>query len=404
MKHNPRVLIIDGIPEAVAALKKVKTDGRGVGIMGPKTVFRVVKVHDISWRAANVLKQEMLARGAEAAVGRGVLEAEPTSTDMLLMGSLKQYASLIDKLHDQPFGLKGLAEELKTVLAAYDATPADMAWNGFSLPLSKRTCVMGILNVTPDSFSDGGRFAKPAEAIAAAERMRDEGADIIDVGGESTRPGAAPVTEEQEQARVIPVVEALAKRLDIPVSIDTYKAGTAKAALNAGAAMINDISGLGFDQAMAGVAAEAGVPVILSHIKGEPGNMQADPSYECVMGEISGYLREKTDLGLAAGVAPERIIIDPGIGFGKTVAHNLEILRYLRELTSLGYPVLVGASRKSFIGKILDAEADDRMEGTAAAVTASIINGASIVRVHDTKEMVRVVKIADAICGKTNPV
>ena len=257
---------------------------------------------------------------------------------------------------------------------------------------------MGILNLTPDSFSDGGLFLNPDDAVRRAEEMAADGADIIDVGGESTRPGAEPLMVEAELRRVIPVIEALAGRIPIPLSVDTYKATVASRAIDAGATMVNDISALAFDPHMAATVAQAGVPVCLMHIRGTPRDMQADPDYSDVVGEIKAELAERVEAGLAAGIRPENIVVDPGFGFAKTVAHNLELLRRLRELTAMGYPLLVGTSRKSTIGKVLGGlPVEDRLEGTAATVALSIAYGASIVRVHDVKEMVRVARMTDAV-------
>jgi len=272
-----------------------------------------------------------------------------------------------------------------------------ITWPDFTLDFSKRTCLMGILNVTPDSFSDGGRFFDKEAAIRRAYEMVEEGADIIDIGGESTRPGSEPVPLEEEISRTIPVIEALAKNFKVPISIDTYKADVAKRALDAGAAIVNDISGLRFDREMPKVVSQYKVPVVIMHIKGTPKNMQADPQYDALIPEITDYLRASIMLAVKLGIPEDKIIVDPGIGFGKTFDHNLEIIKNLREFTLLEKPVLVGVSRKAFIGKILgDVPASERLEGTAAAVAISILNGANIVRVHDVKEMKRVALVADA--------
>ncbi len=397
MTFNPRVLELAGEADAARELKEIGADTAGIGIMRAKAVFRAVKAHGVDTRAANILKQEMLARGGDVAVARDVITLKDAKTDLIILGTDKQFALLIDKLKAQPFGLKSLREEIETALKSYDGRPRDITWDKFKLPVSERTCVMGVLNVTPDSFSDGGKFADQGVAIAQGLRMAEDGADIIDVGGESTRPGADPVPEEEEINRVVPVIEALARQLNLPISIDTYKSGVAGAALDAGASMINDISGMTFDSAMAPLAAKAGVPVALMHIKGTPKDMQTDPVYDSLMSEISGYLSGKARAAVGAGIAPDKIIIDPGIGFGKTVEHNLEIIRRVREFKSLGYPVLIGPSRKSFIGKILGLDPDQRLEGTAAAIAACVAGDASIVRVHDVKEMARVVRVADAV-------
>lgn len=272
-----------------------------------------------------------------------------------------------------------------------------IARQSFSLDFSKRTHIMGILNVTPDSFSDGGRYFDKSIAIRRAHEMVEEGADIIDIGGESTRPGSEPVTLEEEISRTIPVIEVLAKNIKIPISIDTYKAEVAKMALDAGASIVNDISGLRFDPEMPKVVSQYKVPVVIMHIKGMPKNMQVNPQYEALIPEIMDYLRESIRLAMKSGIAEDKIIIDPGIGFGKTFEHNLEIIKNLHEFTLLEKPLLVGVSRKAFIGKILgDAPASERLEGTAAAVAISISNGANIIRVHDVKEMKKVALVADA--------
>ncbi len=257
---------------------------------------------------------------------------------------------------------------------------------------------MGVVNVTPDSFSDGGLYFQKDSAIKHALKLIDDGADIIDIGGESTRPGSFPIDAEEEIRRTIPVIEELAKKTKIPLSIDTYKAEVAKRALDAGASIVNDISALRFDPEMASVVAEYGVPVILMHIKGTPRNMQVNPFYNALIPEIISYFEESILLCKEAGISGDKIIIDPGIGFGKTVEHNLEIIANLKEFLSLGKPIAIGVSRKSFIGKLLgDAPPSERLEGTASAVAIAVFNGANIIRVHDVLEMSKVVKIADAL-------
>jgi dihydropteroate synthase len=273
-----------------------------------------------------------------------------------------------------------------------------LSWNNFSLDFSSKTYIMGILNVTPDSFSDAGLHFDTAAAVERALRMVDEGADIIDIGGESTRPGADPLPPEEELRRVLPVFEALSNRISIPLSVDTYKAEIAGRAIEAGASMINDISGARFDPAMPKVAAESNVPIVLMHIKGTPRNMQSNPVYAALIPEVIEYLEGSIKKVLDAGVRENMIIIDPGIGFGKTFGHNLTILKNLSEFAALGKPLLVGPSRKAFLGRLLGgAPPHERIEGTAAAVAISIMNGANILRVHDVKEMARVARVADAI-------
>jgi dihydropteroate synthase len=267
----------------------------------------------------------------------------------------------------------------------------------------RRTLVMGVLNVTPDSFSDGGQFFDLDAAVARAEQMAAEGADILDIGGESTRPATfasqAPLDPVEELRRIRPVLEAVSARLPVvPLSVDTYKACVARQAVASGAVMVNDISALRADPDMARTVAELGVPVCLMHLLGLPGEIPAHPVYADVVAEVRTHLLERAEAAEAVGIAPEDILLDPGFGFGKTVEQNLELLRRLRELTELPYPILVGTSRKSTIGRVLgDLPPEDRLEGTAATVALAIAYGAAIVRVHDVKAMARVAKMTDAI-------
>jgi len=267
------------------------------------------------------------------------------------------------------------------------------------LELGRRTAVMGVLNVTPDSFSDGGLYLEPSRAVDRALEMVEEGADVIDVGGESTRPGADPVPLEEELRRVVPVIEAIASRVPVPVSVDTYKAKVAKEALEAGASIVNDISGLQFDPRMAEVVARYGAAVVVMHIKGTPKTMQQDPRYDDLIGEITQYLKDGVRRAEEAGVSPDAIVVDPGIGFGKRLEHNLTIFSRLEELSSLGKPVLIGPSRKRFIGEILGVEVGERLFGTLASVAAAVMRGAHIVRVHDVRPVRQVVDVVDAILG-----
>jgi dihydropteroate synthase len=263
--------------------------------------------------------------------------------------------------------------------------------------LYQRTHIMGILNVTPDSFSDGGEYFDLDKAVDRALEMEEEGADIIDIGGESTRPGAEKVTIQEEERRVIPVIEKLSSRLSIPISIDTYKSHIAEHALKAGASLVNDISGLRFDPAMADMVAKYKVPVVIMHIQGTPKNMQKNPVYKNLLKDIKSYLAESITIAVKAGIAKNKIIVDPGIGFGKTLEDNLRLINKLSFFHTLQCPILIGVSRKSFIGNILNLNEKDRILGTAAAVAASVIQGANIVRVHDVKEMVQVVTLTDRI-------
>ena len=261
-----------------------------------------------------------------------------------------------------------------------------------------KTYLMGILNVTPDSFSDGGLFKSPEDAIEYGLKIVEDGADIIDIGGESSRPGAEPVSIDEELSRVLPVIRGLFGRVNVPISIDTTKAKVARKAIENGAEIVNDISAMSFDVHMADVVADTGSAVILMHIRGTPQDMQkGDLSYKSIRGEVIAYLEDKIEKALAAGISFENMMIDPGIGFGKSAEDNLKLLKHLSEFRVLGRPIVTGVSRKTLIGKISGGGPRDRLEGTAAAVTAAIMNGSNIVRVHDVKPMKKVVEIADAI-------
>ena len=272
-----------------------------------------------------------------------------------------------------------------------------LKWSGRCLNLDQRTHVMGVLNVTPDSFSDGGLYFEQDRAVEHALAMERQGADIIDIGGESTRPFSGGISLEEEKARVIPVIERLAESLSVPISIDTFKAAVARAALAAGASIINDISALRLDEDLASVAAGARVPVILMHMQGTPETMQRNPRYRDLTREIKAFLARAVERALSAGIREDLIVVDPGIGFGKTFDHNLRIIRDLADFRSLGKPILLGPSNKAFIGHILGKEAHERDVGSMAAVAAGVMNGAHIVRVHNVGMAVETVRIVDAI-------
>ncbi len=391
-----RNLVVLNKEEALGELSRIGADRAGCRLMAPKAVHRLLKIYGLSPKQASILKQEMLSKGGEAAVARGVLDASAPVSDVILMGTLRQYDELIIKLKMQPFGLPSLAEQIKTVLANSEGRPViHMNCRGRSITIGRRTLIMGILNITPDSFSDGGRFYDPGLALEHALRMVEDGADIIDLGGESTRPGHAPVGPEEEAKRIIPVLKRLVRDIKAPVSVDTSKAAVAEAALEEGAHIINDQWAFRYDEDMAGVVARFQVPVILMH-------NQKGTDYRELMGDMIEYFAVSIARGMDAGVKREYMIIDPGIGFGKTSEQNIEVMGRLGELECLGLPVLIGTSRKSLIGKVLDLPVDQRLEGTAATVTLGIASGVDIVRVHDVREMARVVKMTDAMVRRKN--
>lgn len=276
-------------------------------------------------------------------------------------------------------------------------------WNSHSLALGTNTLIMGILNVTPDSFSDGGDFFSFESAVEQAQKLISDGAHILDIGGESTRPFSEQVSAEEESRRVIPVIEAITKRVSVPISVDTAKSEVAKQALEAGASMINDISALRSDPLMAEVAADYGVPVILMHMKGTPKTMQVNPAYDNLLREIKSFFEERVETARSLGIQKEKIIIDPGIGFGKGLHDNLCLIRNLHFLEELDLPVLLGVSRKAFIGQILDLPPEERIEGTIASALLSILNGAHILRVHDVAAVKRAVLVAETIMDDDSP-
>ncbi len=393
-----RCLVLNTEAEAAEVLESIGADAYGVRAMAPKMGHLNLLIKDLPCPTANIMKQEMLSLGGDVAVARGTVACSIEKTDALVMGTRKQVGRFAEKIEKQPFGLSAIAKEIARVLENIGKDAFRLETPRRTIELGKRTLVMGIINVTPDSFSDGGKLVDAGAAVRRGVEMEEEGADILDVGGESSRPGAMTVSEEEEIRRVIPVVEGLAARVGIPISVDTAKAKVAKAALEAGAELVNDITALNGDDRMAEVAAEFKAPVVLMHMRGTPRTMQeGDLSYGDLFSEVIDYLAGSIRLALDAGIDPERIVVDPGIGFGKGLRDNIRLLRGLGEFKVLGRPILVGTSRKAFIGAVTGKDAAERLEGTAATVTAAILNGAHIVRVHDVGFMKRVAAMADAI-------
>ncbi len=397
--QNPRILHCPTPVDAREVLRRTGCDPWGIDAMAPKMAGLAVLLEKVSCRDANILKQEMLSVGGDAAVARGTVACSLPFTDVVLMGTVKQLRRFAEKMAFQPFGLKVLAEAIPSLLGRHFRERHVLRAGKWEMTLGERTLVMGILNVTPDSFSDGGLCLEPDKAVARALRMVEEGADWIDVGGESTRPGSEPVSPDEELRRVIPVVEVLARQLPVPLSVDTTKALVARRAVEAGAAMVNDISAMTFDGDMAGVVAETGAAVSLMHIRGVPRSMQSEyVPYGSVPGDMIAFLRERMEAAVSAGVPEERILVDPGFGFGKSDRDNWRMLRHLEEFRSLGRPILVGVSRKASIGRATGGDPPaERLPGTAAAVTAAILNGAAMIRVHDVKAMKKVAAVADAV-------
>ncbi|WP_141706303.1 dihydropteroate synthase [Desulfuribacillus alkaliarsenatis] len=393
-KHNTHMLTFQNRQELASMMEQIGADAPGVQIMKQKGEFFHVYVSNVNLRAANIMKQEMLSKGGEACLHMGVSKLELESSDVILFGSRRIFKKIIANFSFQPFGLKRISKELKEMFDAYDRSQnlnEIPEWcKHMNIPLKKRTIIMGILNVTPDSFSDGGSYTTVELAVRRAKEMVAEGADIIDIGGESTRPGALPVNLEAELVRVLPIVKAVAKEIQTPISVDTYKAEVAEAAVKEGAKIINDVWGAKKQPEIAKVAAKYKVPIILMHNRD-------NKEYKNLVGEMIQDLRESIDIAQNAGVINDYIILDPGIGFAKEYEHNLEVMYRLRDICKLGYPVLLGTSRKSLIAKTLDLPVNERVEGTAATVALGIERGVDIVRVHEVKEMQRVCRMMDAM-------
>jgi len=391
-----RCLHITNAREAIHEMGRVGVGATGIKLMKGKTLHFNLKVEGINPRTANLLKQEMLSLGGDAALdGRG-LDCSAKQTDAILLGTQKQFEKLFLKLDQYP-DLGPLGESFRETLKNISKTHYSIRCKKKTFTLGKRTLLMGVLNVTPDSFSDGGLHFDKEKAFTRGLRLAEEGADFIDIGGESTRPGSKPIELEEELRRVIPVIQSLAKEVDVPISIDTYKSTVAKRAIEAGAEMINDITGLHFDPDLGEVAAKEDVPLILMHIRGTPETMQKNVHYDSLFSEILQYLKDSIKRAESAGVDPQQIIIDPGIGFGKTLKDNLLIIKNLSEFRILGKPILLGTSRKSFIGKILNADVNERLEGTLSSIALCALNGAHIIRCHDLLQTKKAIAVADAI-------
>lgn len=396
-----RVIYIRDIEEAKARIRAIGADEYSVPLMAKKAVHKVLLIEDIDNRAANFLKQDMLSIGGETAVSRDVGALKKGRSSALVMGTLRQLETLAGKISKQPFGLSDIAAQMNFLLLREEESSFKLKCGPRTLLLGRAPVVMGVLNVTPDSFSDGGRYVFTDTAVERALKMAEEGAGIIDIGGESTRPGSDKVTASEERRRVVPVIKKLARTLKVPISIDTYKPETARAALDAGAGIINDITAMRYAGGrMAGVAAEYGVPAVLMHMQGVPKTMQKNPDYGDVVEDIIRFLRQRMDFAAEKGVKPERLLIDPGIGFGKTLGHNLEILKRMKEFTALGRPVVAGTSRKSFIGKALGIEDPrGRLAGSLSSALWCALNGAAVIRAHDVRETVEALRMAGAING-----
>ncbi len=389
-----RVLSDFNQSEVEIMMDKMGVEPAGIDIMKPKSVYRLIYAEGLDPRAANIVKQEFLSAGGEAALSWEALNLSEKESKIMMMGTLSHYRRTCKKLRMQPFDLDKLADEVQDSIRYYDE-PRELPWHPDSCQ------VMGILNITPDSFYDGGEYDAVDKAVERAVEMEKKGADIIDIGGESTRPGSERVSLEEEKERVLPVIEEVSKKVDSLISIDTYKPEIAESAVDSGADIVNDIFGLR-KEGMAEKIAELDVPVIIMHMQGTPRNMQKNPEYDDVINDISEFFVERIKHAEESGIKKENIILDPGIGFGKKLEHNLEILKRLDEFNSLGHPVLLGASRKSFLKGVLDKEVDERLYGSLAVAADAVGKDVSILRAHDVEETVDVVRTIEAVKGAYN--
>jgi dihydropteroate synthase len=384
-------------------MEKAGAHPAGVAIMGRKAGAFAVRIDALTSTEALILKQEALASGADAAISAGIVARKTDETAAVIAGSLPELERLAEKLRRQPFGLKDAGNAVIKAIENYMRAEFTLECaHGVEIKIS-RPVIMGIVNVTPDSFSDGGMLKSADAAVEFGLKLTSDGADILDVGGESTRPGAEDVNEEEELRRVIPVIKGIRERSAAAISIDTSKSAVAEAAIEAGANIINDVYACSMDPRMKSVAAQTGAGLILMHMRGTPRTMQVNPEYSDLIREVAEYLRDAADAAVAAGVDARSIAVDPGIGFGKTLAQNLELMARIGEFRSLGFPVLAGPSRKSWIGKLLGRGVADRLASTAAAAAALVMRGASIIRVHDVRECRDAVLAAWAIKSGTVP-
>jgi len=376
----------------------IGVDPVGIDIMEGKSRHHLFRLDDVDLRAALILKQDMLSLGGEAALSREAAGLNIRKTPVLLMGTARQMRGLVSKLCGQPFKLAELSRSIEELLDTIDNGSRYVVRGQDLLSVGKKV-VVGILNVTEDSFSDGGKYAGREAAVARGIEMTAQGADIIDVGGESTRPGARPISAKDELGKVIPVIRDLVAEGVKNISVDTTKSEVAEKAFQEGACIVNDISGMTFDPRMLFVAAASEASVILMHTRGRPENMQDDLIYDDLLGEVCSCLEEAMDLAINQGIPAERICLDPGIGFGKSFEQNLELISRIGELRSLGAAVMVGGSRKSFIGVLTGADVQHRMPGSIGAAVAAALKGADMVRVHDVAETVQAMALVSGMEG-----
>ena len=419
-----RVIEISNLEQSLKELLKIGIGYNSSLKMSEYYDFKVVKISYIDVREINIIRAEALKNGMSAVVSDEILLLNAAKGELLLGGTAFQYEMLIRALGNSLLNCSEIALKIKKIVYNYGIDNFEREIKGKIFNFGEKSFVMGILNITEDSFSDGGKYINADKAIERALKMVEDGADILDIGAESTRSGAIPVSEEEELERIVPIVEKLSKLVKVPISIDTYKSEVAKYSLRAGADIINDITGLKGESTMAEVAKyslRAGADiinditglkgestmaevvsdndayVIIMHMQGTPQTMQSNPEYQDVVSDICLDLKESFSIAEIAGIKKEKVIIDPGIGYGKSTNHNLEIIKRVGEFKIFGAPILIGASRKSMIGNVLNLPVNERVEGSLAVAAASVMNGASIIRVHDVKETKRTLIMIDSI-------
>ncbi len=399
-RFHARVLELPTLGETAREIARTQSEPEGIGIMTRKARILAVRLDDVSLKAAPLLKQELLAVGGDSAHARGIADHTAERTKVVLLATYGQYRRLLPKLARQPFGLGAIGTAIDRALThRLRRVEREVPGLHRSFTVGGETRVMGIVNITPDSFSDGGRFLDPEAAIVQAVRLAEEGADLIDLGAESTRPGATPVSAETEWKRLEPVLARIGAEVRVPISVDTRSPEVAGRALDAGADLVNDVGGLR-EPEMRRLLARTGAPVVVLHMRGEPATMRENLVYDDLRGEVYGALADAVALALADGIGEDRLLVDPGLGFGKGPEQDLELLAHLGEFRSLGAPVVVGASRKSFLGHALGgAPVGDREEAGIAATVAAALQGADIVRVHSVRPTARALKVADRLRG-----
>ncbi|MEW5820688.1 MAG: dihydropteroate synthase [Cyanobacteriota bacterium] len=364
--------------------------------------FNLIKIHSLKAPAANILKQTALSKGGDLAVSTDVVTCKRDLTDAILAVTDKQLKLIIDSLKQQPFGLKKLSSELEEFLINKLSLSRPLIINNKEFLWGSKTHLMGILNITPDSFSDGGEYLCIDNAVKCVSEMIKNNVDIIDIGGESTRPFSEPVEPDIQIKRIKPIIKEIRAQFpDTVISVDTRSNIVANCAIEIGASIINDVSGLTFDSEMVSVVASNNIPLIIMHSQGTPETMQNMPAYNNLLDDICSFLFDQIDYAITHGVKESNIIIDPGIGFGKTINNNLEIIQRISEIKSLGYPTLVGTSRKNFIGKLLNEEVYNREEGTLATNAYLVSQGVDILRIHDISYHAKAIKMLDHI-SRTN--